>query len=277
MSSGGDWTAGVMARQDILDQPERLRGAFWTSVVMHVGVAGALIGATWVQSHGQGAVFGDPNGGGIGSVAVNVVARIPLPTQSGAVNHPVANDTASRAPEAPSKTKPQARVKESDLEAIPLPSRNALKKTGESASAPNKWRDQQPQLPNQVYSQSGGRMVDNMYGMAGGGGVRAGTASPFGTQFGWYADLVRTKVGQSWRTDAISPRIRTANSAVVTFTIQRDGSVPYSSVRITQSSGIPELDNSAKRAVVEAAPFDKLPPGFNRNSADVEFWFDLRR
>jgi periplasmic protein TonB len=276
MSSGGNWTAGVMARQDILDRPERLRGAFWVSVAMHVGVAGALIGATWVQSHGQRAVFGDLNGGGIGSVAVNVVARIPIPAQSGAVN-PVANDTESRAPEAPSKTKPQARVKEPDLEAIPLPSRNALKKTGESASAPNKFRDQQPQLPNQVYSQSGGRMVDNMYGMSGGGGVRAGTSSPFGTQFGWYSDLIKGRVGQNWRTGEINPRIRTANATVVTFTIQRDGSVSYSSVRITQSSGIPELDNSAKRAVVESAPFDKLPAGFNRNSADVELWFELRR
>jgi periplasmic protein TonB len=275
MSSGGN-SAGVMAHQDILDQPERLSRAFWASVSMHAAVAVALAGGAWVQGHRPRAVFGDVNGGGIGSVAVNVVARIPLPTQSGAMN-PVANDTESRVPAAPSKAKPQARAKEADLDAIPLPSRNAQNRTGQSVSAPNKFRDQQEQLPNQVYSPSGGRMVDPMYGKSGGGGIRAGNNSSFGAQFGWYKDLIQSKVGQNWRTGEINPRIRTANPVVVTFTIQRDGSAPYSSVRITQSSGIPELDNSAKRAVLDSVPFEKLPAGFNRNSADVEFWFELRR
>jgi protein TonB len=265
-----------MAHQDILDQPERLSRAFWASVSMHTAVVVALAGGAWVESHRPRADFGDVNGGGIGSVAVNVVARIPLPTQSGAMN-PVANDTESRVPAAPSKVKPQARVKEADLDAIPLPSRNAQNRTGQSASAPNKFRDQQPQLPNQVYSQSGGRMVDPMYGMSGGGGVRAGNSSPFGTQFGWYSDLMRSKVGQNWRTGEINPRIRTANPVIVRFTVQRNGAVAYSSIRITQSSGIPELDASAKRAIVESAPFDKLPAGYTRDSADVEFWFELRR
>ncbi len=276
MSSGSDWTGGVVARRDILDQPERLRAPFWKSLALHVGVVSATLGLTWVQNHQPRAVFGDVNGGGIGSVAVNPVARIPLPTQSGAEN-PLANDTESRVPEPPPQAKPKAAAKQPDLDAIPLPSRNAERRPAQAASAPNKWREQRTDLPNQVYSQSGGRMVDNIYGMSGGGGIRAGNSSPFGTQFGWYADLIRSKVGQNWRTGDINPRIRTANPAVVTFTIQRDGSVPYSSVRITQSSGIAELDNSAKRAILDSAPFDKLPGGFNRNSADVEFWFELRR
>jgi len=276
MSEGGDWAGGVVARRDLLDRPERLRGPFWSSLALHIGIVSSIVGLTWVQNHQPHNVFGDVNGGGIGSVTVNPVARIPLPTQSGPEN-PVANDTESRVPEAPSKVKPQPRVKESDLEAIPLPSRNAQQRPSQAASAPNKYRDQQPQAPNQLYSQSGGRRVDPMYGMSGGGGVRAGNSSPFGTQFGWYSDLIRNKVGQNWRTGDINPRIRTANPAVVSFTVQRDGSVPYSSIRITQSSGIPELDNSAKRAIMESAPFDKLPPGFNRSSADVEFWFELRR
>jgi protein TonB len=98
----------------------------------------------------------------------------------------------------------------------------------------------------------------------------------FGTQYGWYVDLIKGRVAQNWHTGEINPRIRTG-SVVVTFTIQRDGSVPYQSVKIVQTSGVPEVDLSAKRAVVEAVPFQPLPPGFSRSSADVEFRFDLRR
>lgn len=274
MSSGGDWTGGVVARRDILDQPERLRPSFWKSLALHVGVVSAILGLTWVQNHRQHMDFGDLNGGGIGSVSVNVVARIPLPTESGPEN-PVANDTESRVPEAPSKAKPQARIKQPDLDAIPIPSRNAQKRPSPAASAPNKWRDQQPVVPNQVYSQSGEHMADNMLGMSGGGGVRIGSSSPFGTQFGWYADQIKNKVGNNWRPGFINPRIKT-NPVSVMFTIQRDGSVAYSSVKVTQSSGIPELDNASKRAVLDSAPFAALPAGFSRSSVDVEFIFELR-
>ncbi len=261
---------------DILDRPERLWGSFWSSIGLHISIAAVALGVTWVHGHHPAAFWGDINGGGMGSVAVNVVARIPLPTRSGAEN-PVAKDTESRAPSPPAKTKPLARVAEPDLDAVPLPSRNAAKKASQAASAVNKFRERQQDAPNQVYSQSGQRLVTPMIGMSGGGGVAIGNNSPFGTQFGWYSDQVRSRVAQNWHTGDINPRIRTANPVVVTFTIQRDGSVPSQSVRITQSSGISELDISAKRAVLQAVPFQPLPREFSRNSADVEFYFELRR
>src|ERR1035438_6139259 len=152
---------------DILDQPERLWGSFWGSVALHLSVvAVALLGA-WIEARHPHQNWGDINGGGLGSVAVNVVARIPLPTESGPVN-PVANDTESRAPEPPAKVKPQAKAEAEDLDAIPIPSRNARKKRAAAASAPNKFRERQQDLPNQVYSQSGQHMVSPMVGMTGG-------------------------------------------------------------------------------------------------------------
>jgi TonB family protein len=62
----------------------------------------------------------------------------------------------------------------------------------------------------------------------------------------------------------------------VTFTILRDGSVPFASVQIKQRSGIAPLDYSAQRAVLDST-FPPLPPGFPRNQADVELSFELRR
>jgi protein TonB len=207
-------------------------------------------------------------------VTVNPVARIPLPTQSGPVN-PVANDTESRAPTPPPKAKAQAKVKAPPPDAIPLPSRNAERRPSQPASAPNKFREQQQDLPNQVYSPSGQRLNSPMIGMAGGGGVGIGTNSPFGTQFGEYANMLRSRVGQAWHTGEL--RISSANPVVVTFTIMRDGSVPEKSVQVKGRSGNAALDISAQRAILDAQPFLPLPPGFTRSSADVEFTFDYLR
>jgi protein TonB len=188
----------------------------------------------------------------------------------------VANDTESRAPTPPPKAKAQPAVKE-DLDAIPLPSRNARKKAAQAAAAPNKFREKQEDLPNQVYSQSGQHMVSPMVGMTGSGGVSLGNNSPFGAEFGAYSDMVKNKVASNWKTGDIDSRIHTANPVVVTFTISRDGSVPSRSVKVVQSSGIAALDTSAQRAVLEAAPFAPLPLQWRGNSADIEFHFELRR
>jgi len=258
---------------DILDQRERLKGPLVGSIVLHATVAAAILGTAWVQTraHEQ---WGSLNGGGFGSVTVNPVARIPLPTQSGPVN-PVANDTESRAPTPPPKAKAQAKVKAPPPDAIPLPSRNAERRPSQPASAPNKFREQQQDLPNQVYSPSGQRLNSPMIGMAGGGGVGIGTNSPFGTQFGEYANILRSRVGQAWHTAEL--RITSANPVVVTFTIMRDGSVPEKSVQVKGRSGNTALDISAQRAILDAQPFPPLPPGFTRSSADVEFTFDYLR
>jgi protein TonB len=260
---------------DILDRPERVWGSFWGSVALHLSVAAAVLLATWIQARHPHENWGDIHGGGIGSVVVNVVARIPLPTESGPVN-PVANDTESRAPEPPAKVKPQPKVEAPEPDAIPIFSRNARSRPSPAASAPNKFRERQEDLPNQVYSQSGQHMVSPMIGMTGGGGVSMGNNSPFGTQFGAYSDMVKNKVQRGWKTSDIDPRVQTPNEVIVTFTINRDGSVPSRSVRIVQSSGNRALDASAERAVLDAAPFTPLPQQFTRDSADIEFHFARR-
>jgi len=53
--------------------------------------------------------------------------------------------------------------------------------------------------------------------------------------------------------------------------------VPLDSIRISQTSGIQMLDLSAKRAVIDASPFQALPAGFPRNDAQIELRFELKR
>ena len=260
---------------DILDQPEPLGKSLAGSVALHISVAAALLTSTWIGRR-LPVEWGDINGGGMGSVAVNVVPRIPMPGRSGPIN-PVANDTESVVPTPPPKAKPRPKAEAPEPNAIAIKSRNAEKKASRAASAPNKFREQQQDLPNQLYSTSGQAVVSPMYGMTGGGGVGIGTSSPFGAQFGWYVNLLRDQVARNWRTGDLDPRLRTAPQVWVTFTIRRDGSVTPGSVKITQRSGNPALDYSALRAILDAAPFQPLPPQFQRNEVEIEFRFELRR
>src|SRR3954467_8991829 len=108
---------------DILEASERLRGPLAGSVLLHVGMVAVFAGYTLIKPSSR-IQLGDPNGGGMGSVAINSVHSIPLPSRSGATN-PGANDTESRVPPPPPKTKALPKVKVPEPNAIPIKSRNA--------------------------------------------------------------------------------------------------------------------------------------------------------
>ena len=160
------------------------------------------------------------------------------------------------------------------------PVRNAATRSlrgisGITAAAPNKFREQQQDRPNQLYTPGGQQVSSPLYNMPGGGGLQLGNDSPFGTQFGAYAKLLRDSVARHWSTSDFDSRL-TIPPAVVTFTLRRDGSLAPGSVKITERSGNAALDISAQRAVMDAAPFPPLPPGFSKNEAQVELRFNLK-
>jgi protein TonB len=257
---------------DILDQSERLAPSFLGSLAFHGLLVGAVIGIGWVQSK-TSLSLGDPNGGRLGAVTVNPVASIALPSHTGPKN-PVATDTESAVPVPVTKAKPTPKVTAPDPKAIPIPSRNAkLSRPSPAAAPPDKWRASQKDLPNQLYSTSGTHVSTPDFGLSGGGGVGVGNNSPFGNQFGAYADVLRTRVAQYWKTNDI--RANNAPVVGVTFTLHRDGSV--TGIRISQRSGVSPLDISAQRAVMDAAPFPPLPPQFPKNEAEIEFLFKLKQ
>ena len=263
-----------MSTADYFEQPERIGRPLLGSIAFHGLLVAAMLATGWVQNRDR-ITLGDPNGGRFGSVAVNPVATIPLPNRDTAKN-PVAVDTESNVPTPVSKPKPTPKVKLPDPKAIALPSRDAKNKPlkpSEAYSQPDKWRAQQKDLPNQVYSTAGTRAATPDFGLQGGGGVGIGNNSPFGNQFGAYADILRNRVAQYWKT----ADIRAANNTIVgvTFVLHRDGSA--TGVRITQKSGNSALDISAQRAVMDASPFPQMPPQFPKSEAEIEFVFQLKR
>lgn len=258
---------------DILESPESLRKPLVGSVALHAAIFGALM-LTAVAAARHPEMWGEANSGGPGSIAINVVNKIPLPSRSGIVN-PLANDTESAVPTPPPAAKPQRRAPAEDLDAVPINTHAKPKPSEVARSAANNWRAKQPERPNQLYSQSGQALVSPMVGQTGSGGVGVGAGSPFGNRFGNYVTILRQKVAEKWRTGDVDARIRTAPPAIVTFDLLRDGSVR--DVHIAQSSGNSVLDYSAQRAIYDASPFPPLPGGYARSDAVIEFWFELRR
>lgn len=264
----------MVAHPDILDQPEPLGKWVVASIILHISVAAALLAHNFIK--GTPFRMGDPHGGGFGAVAVNTVATIPLPARTGPAN-PVANDTESKVPTPPPKTKAQSKVKAPEPDAIAIGKFSKRKPAPIAAAPPNKFREQQKYSDSQLYSNVGQSLSSPMYGRQGSGEVGMGNNSPFGTQFGAYASMLQQTVARNWHTNDVDPRISAAPVVVVSFTIQRDGTVAPGSLRVTQRSGILPLDYSAQRAILDSAPFQPLPVGFPRASADVEMRFELRR
>jgi protein TonB len=216
--------------------------------------------------------MGDPLGGRYGAVTVNPVASIALPSHTGPKN-PVASDTESAVPVPVLQAKPTPKVTAPDPNAIAIPSRDAkLRRPSPAAALPDKWRASQKDLPNQLVSPVGTRANTSDYALTGGGGVGVGNNSPFGNQFGAYADLLRNRVAQFWKTTDI--RASHAPVVGVTFTLHRDGSV--TAIHISQRSGLSALDISAQRAVMDASPFPQLPAQYPKNEAEIEFLFQLK-
>jgi TonB family protein len=82
------------------------------------------------------------------------------------------------------------------------------------------------------------------------------------------------RVSEKWQTSGLAD-LQTAPMVIVTFDILRDGSVR--NVQIVQRSGNNTLDFSVQRAVTDAANFPPLPSEYERNEANVELRFQLRR
>lgn len=241
------------------------------SIVLHALVIGVAIGYGLLPSF-QREEWGDPNALPGGGFAITPVSKIPLMVRQSRPN-PVAAETESevkqKEPE-PVKTAPKE-----DPKAIALKTEREKRRIADVAAEQSRYRPKEPDRTNELRTTVGRTLTNPMFGVPGAGGVGIGTGTPLGSRFGAYADLIKRRIAEKWRTNDIDPNIRTANLVSVTFDILRDGSVR--NIRVSQRSGIMPLDYSAQRAVQEASPFPPLPREFERESANVEFQFQLQR
>jgi protein TonB len=255
-------------RIDILDERESLRNPFVGSLAFHAGLVALSFAYVAIQGSSVER-WGDPKSLGGGAVGITPVERIPIQSRQGRIN-PVANDTESQIPSAPTKPQPKQAVRE-DPKAIALKSRNAQKRP--SQTTPQKYSPVKEPRPNQVYSSTGQAATSPMFSQApGGGNIGSGSSSPFGNRFGYYEQLIRDKVARNWRSQDLDSSVR--NPVVVLFDILRNGSVQ--NVRVSRPSGNFAADQSAQRAILMSNPFPPLPAQFERDVATIEFVFRLQ-
>jgi protein TonB len=251
---------------ETLDQSESLGKPFLGSLVLHVGIAALALLYEVAGFNKPSNFIGSPNPGG-GAVGISVVHAIPLPPKPGLEN-PLANDSKTVVPlPPPEKAKPKTKAKAPEPDAIPIPSKKAQKKPSEIARTKPTYRAPGRDQPNQLYSDIGPAMKSPMIQQNGAGGVGIGQGSTLGTRFGWYADLVITRVAQHWNPDA---QQQSNQAAIVTFTLMKDGSVK--DVRLSQRSGNTIMDFACQRAVLDSAPFQPIPDGAG-NSVNIELVF----
>ncbi len=256
----------------LLDQRESLRGSLLASLALHGLLCVLAIGYTALGLR-RAPGWGNPWGGT--SARVNVVTSLPgmpLPAPMLATRNTLATENPGLYQNEPTpKPEPTEEAQEIPKfkEAIKPPAANRINK-----------RIQKEALltpPNAIPFGEGGRpsiTYGQFVNSEGGGGLSFGEGA-FGERYGWYVQAVRNRISSNWLMSTISPNIVTARRVYVHFEILRDGTL--TSTTLTQSSGLPEIDRSALRAVYASSPLGPLPQDFSGSKVAVEFYFDFHR
>lgn len=254
---------------DILDQRDPLAVPVLAAILLHLGVA-ALLFSGWFWMNRNRENLGDLHPAGGPAFAVSAVHSIPIPQREAPPN-PVANDTQSMVPPAPAKQEVEKTPPPPDKNTVEIPEKPKQR-------APKPVLKQQyttPAPPNQVYSRSPRALSNPMYSQQSGAGqVGIGPNSPLGSsRLGWYAEIVRQRIAQSWQTNGLDARSE-PQPATVSFYIMKDGTVR--TPQLVQSSGNPSIDNTALRAVYGVGQLPPLPPQITESYISAQFTFNLR-
>jgi TonB family protein len=257
----------MSAQAEPLDQREPTGRAFLGALTLHVAVVAGMLAYSYFDSNRP--KFGKEDAGG-GAVGVEAVKSIPLAHRG--IRNPVANDSTSEAPTAPAKKEAVKELDEPD--AIRIKGRTP-KKSKATAARP-RLKQYQELASNQLTSTVPQAVSNPLYtAQPGSGRIGVGDNNLLGNRFPAYAAQIRTIIAQKWRTGDVDASVKTAPIVVSTFEILQDGSVR--GLSLLERSGISSLDYSVQRAIQDASPFPPLPQGFDRSSAKVEMWFELKR
>jgi protein TonB len=104
------------------------------------------------------------------------------------------------------------------------------------------------------------------------GGELAGQIGVFDFPYAWYLQTVRDRISANWFTSLVDPGISGTFQVAVYFRIYRNGSI--SDVEIRESSEIPSLDLSARRAILNAQPFPPLPSDYDKDYLSIILIFE---
>jgi protein TonB len=258
----------------IHDRRDRIGGPLAISAGMHVLLFTAVVGyGMFATSLGGG--FGKNWGSGrstrIGAVAS--LPGVPLPSPMITTHNSLANESPGL-----HQTEPQPKP-EPAPKAVEIPKFKDSVKPEKAERVNTHIQKEKPTYAENAVPYGLGGQPSMSYTQivsgAGEGGLSFGEGGDFGTRYGWYVASVRNRISGNWLLSTISPSILKAPRLYMTFTILRDGTI--NSPEITQSSGVPEVDRSALRAVLASNPLPALPPDYSGNKVKVSLYFDFHR
>ena len=261
----------MAASADIYGEHSQLTRPMAWSAGLHLAFVTCIVLYTTFVHGSRGEGWGA--GGGGDAMGATLVNSVPLPASAAETTNVLATESKGL-----SKSEPKAQ-EQAPPEAIAIPDKNAKLKPKPIASAAKRKPEPEPEDTNQIPYGEGGP-VSGLYSMFNAGGAKGGFGftgggGDFGNRFSWYVQAVQRKVSENWLRYEVDPGIKEAKRFYLTFDIARDGGPQ--NVTIEQSSGVPQLDQSAIRAIQRIDTFGPLPPEYAGNKVSVEFWFDYKR
>ena len=258
---------------NIFEYHEQWKGPVALSAFLHTALFGtAILIGIFVARPGDSWGGGSINDGAIHAQLVSSV--IPLPSKPAEKENVLATESTGLSESRPREIKPP------EPEAVPIPDR-VPKARPEKLHTPTLQKSK-PEIKEQAsnvvpFGERG--PVSGPYTMfksdTGSGGLSFGAAGGFGSRYSWYVDAVRRKIAENWLKYEVDPSIGSAKRVYLTFEIGRNGQP--ANVQVSQSSGVPSLDQSATRALQRIDTFGPLPNDYAGNKVGVEFWFDYKR
>jgi periplasmic protein TonB len=245
------------------------------SAWFHLSLTAFLLVGVWVQRSGN--AWGGIGGGGDSGVRVSLVRSAGIPMPQPTITSPES-----------SAVDPTKGLNKDEPKPKPEPKTDAInihkfeKEKPQPASRPSKvFESKTPPPENAVPYGKGGQTnlpsgFSDFPGPANGGvAVQGQGGGDFASRYGWYIEAVKRAVNQNWMQNTIDPSTRAARRAktVVTFTINRDGSIK--NIHVSESSCNRSMDDSAQRALLSIDHFPHLPSDYSGRYVDVIFDFDL--
>jgi periplasmic protein TonB len=257
----------------IAEQKEPFGAPLGGSLLLHVALVGAVIGLMFANAHFHSNQWG-VNGpqGAIQANLVNSAPSIPLPQITPPTPNVLATQEPSPAPAPPTKET----IPITPPDAIPIAERKPKLKPIEKPR-PESPPHAQPttQTNRAAYGEAAATNMTHAMNNA-----ETRTNAPvqvqggdFASRFPWYVDKITRMVSQNWYRYQIDQSTRYGTQVSIVFTIERDGSVSFTSIQIPQPSASPTLNKTAREAVQRVGSFGPLPDQYTGKSVSVEYTF----
>jgi TonB family protein len=248
-----------------------------TSVVLHGGLFALIaFGHYLLPSLNRNSWGSSTAKQGLAVGMVDKLPGIPLPSPPVVQENAKANESNTLHPAEPLPKAPKSKTKAPDKPAeVKIPERGA-KPSKEQASPAKATKEATPPPPPDSNALPGaGGQAALPYGQAGTGAASIGGDGNFGSRFPEYVTNMNRAVSSQWNF-ASAMAGNASKRVLLVFTISRSGaSAVASGIRVEESSGSVQLDNSAQRAVM-AAKLPPLPREYTGSSVEVRFYFESK-